>query len=159
MTDEVSVSFKVSITIMCAAGLLASALGVLVMGLQLLNGYSDKYHSTVSQATGGGISAIVAEGSAPVPLIYSAVDESINLIEVLILTTYDKSTGKYSGGYDERTKTYWGSYDILYKYTQNTTEESYMVLLTKYRTDTAHVKSSPSPTYTGMQIITVGVDE
>jgi len=118
MTDEVSVSFKVSITVMFAAGLLSSALGILVMGLQLLNGYSDKYHSTVSQATGGGISAIVAEGSAPMPLIYSAVDESINLIDVLILTEYDKSTDTYSGGYDEQTKTYWGSFRILYKYTQ-----------------------------------------
>ena len=159
MTDEVSVSFKVSITVMFAAGLLSSTLGILVMGLQLLNGYSDKYHSTVSQVTGGGISAIVAEGSAPMPLIYSAVDESINLIDVLILTKYDKSTDTYSGGYDEQTKTYWGSYQILYKYTQNTTEESYMVLLTEYRTSTAHVKSVQSPSYTGMQIITVGVDE
>ena len=144
---------------MFAAGLLSSVLGVLVMGLQLLNGYSDKYNSTVSQATGGGLAAIVAEDSAPVPLIYSAVDESINLIEVLVLTTYDKSTETYSGGYDERTKECWGDAEVLYEYTQNTTEESYMVLLTKYRTDTAHVKSVQSPSYTGMQIITVGVDE
>jgi hypothetical protein len=93
------------------------------------------------------------------PLIYSAVDESINLIDVLILTKYDKSTDTYSGGYDEQTKTYWGSYEILYKYTQYTTEENYIVLLTKYRTSTAHVKSVQSPSYTGMQIITVGVDE
>lgn len=148
MTDEVSVSFKVSITIMCAAGLLASTLGVLVMGLQLLNGYSDKYHSTVSQATGGGISAIVAEGSAPMPIIYSAIDESINLIDTVILTTYNTTTETYgSGG------------DILYKYGTSTTEQGYMILLTKYRTDTAHIKSVQSPSYTGMQIITVGVDE
>lgn len=159
MTDEVSVSFKLSITIMCAAGLIASVLGVLVMGLQLLNGYTDKYHSAVSQSTGGGIAAIIAEGSAPMPIIYSAVDEGRGAIEVLILTKYDTATSEYAGGYNETTKSYWGTYEILYRFTQYSSEENYMVLLTKYRTYTAHVKAVPSPTYTGMKIITVGVVE
>lgn len=148
MTDEVSVSFKLSTTIMFTAGLLSAVIGVLVMGLNILNGYSNDYHIAVSQSTGGGIAAIVREGSAAVPIIYSSIDESINLIDKVILTTYNTDT-----------ETYGTSEKILYEYGTSTTEQGYMILLTKHRTDTAHVKSSPSPTYTGMQIITVGVDE
>lgn len=159
MTEEVSVSLKLSVTIIFAAGLLASVLGILIMGLRLLNGYSEDYHRAISQSTGAGISSIVAEGSAPMPIIYSAIDESIHLIDTVILTKYNTDTETYDGGYDEKTKTFWGTYDTMYKYTNSNTEAGYLILLTKYRTKTAHITSVASPSYTGMQIITVGVDE
>lgn len=137
MTDEVSVSFHISILVMCTAALLSAVIGISTMSLHLMRNYSFKYNEAINQASEGGIYALAQTGEAPMPVIYTTVSESINTIDKIVVKDKDGT-------------------HVVYKYndvhTQNIT-----VLLSKYRLYTGTVSLVPGELNRSLQTLYVEV--
>ena len=62
MTDEVSVSFHISVLVMCTAALLSAVIGISTMSLNIMRNYSDKYNQAIGSATESGVYALAQNG-------------------------------------------------------------------------------------------------
>lgn len=122
MTDEVSVSFHISILVMCTAALLSAVIGISTMSLNIMRNYSDKYNQAIGSATESGVYALVQNGEAPMPVIYSTLLEGVNTIDRVRVNDGATST-------------------VIYEY-NNINIQNLTILLSKYRTNNGRVTVS-----------------
>lgn len=122
MTDEVSVSFHISILVMCTAALLSAVIGISTMSLNIMRNYSDKYNQAIGSATESGVYALVQNGEAPMPVIYSTLLEGVNTIDRVRVNDGVTST-------------------VIYEY-NNINIQNLTILLSKYRTNNGRVTVS-----------------
>ena len=122
MTDEVSVSFHISILVMCTAALLSAVIGISTMSLNIMRNYSDKYNQAIGSATESGVYALAQNGEAPMPVIYSTLLEGVNTIDRVRINDGVTST-------------------VIYEY-NNINIQNLTILLSKYRTNNGRVTVS-----------------
>ena len=122
MTDEVSVSFHISILVMCTAALLSAVIGISTMSLNIMRNYSDKYNQAIGLATESGVYALAQNGEAPMPVIYSTLLEGVNTIDRVRVNDGVTST-------------------VIYEY-NNINIQNLTILLSKYRTNNGRVTVS-----------------
>lgn len=122
MTDEVSVSFHISILVMCTAALLSAVIGISTMSLNIMRNYSDKYNQAIGSATESGVYALAQNGEAPMPVIYSTLLEGVNTIDRVRVNDGATST-------------------VIYEY-NNINIQNLTILLSKYRTNNGRVTVS-----------------
>ena len=122
MTDEVSVSFHISILVMCTAALLSAVIGISTMSLNIMRNYSDKYNQAIGSATESGVYALAQNGEAPMPVIYSTLLEGVNTIDRVRVNDGVTST-------------------VIYEY-NNINIQNLTILLSKYRTNNGRITVS-----------------
>lgn len=122
MTDEVSLSFHISILVMCTAALLSTVIGISTMSLNIMRNYSDKYNQAIGSATESGVYALAQNGEAPMPVIYSTLLEGVNTIDRVRVNDGATST-------------------IIYEY-NNINIQNLTILLSKYRTNNGRITVS-----------------
>lgn len=122
MTDEVSVSFHISILVMCTAALLSAVIGISTMSLNIMRNYSDRYNQAIGSATESGVYALAQNGEAPMPVIYSTLLEGVDTIDRVRVNDGATST-------------------VVYEY-NNINIQNLTILLSKYRTNNGRVTVS-----------------
>lgn len=116
MQDEVSASMHIAIVVWCTGALLGVVCGVLIMSLNILRDYTDKYSDAIVSSTNASIVDAVKEEAQSGAIIYSRIESSINSIDAV------KIEGK---GY-------------IYKYNDPNCQNT-MSLLTTYKNTTFRI--------------------
>ena len=133
MSDEVSLSMHISIMVCCTAGLLSVVLGILVMSIDLLNDYSNKYTNAVNSSTESSIYSIAMNGDVPMSVIYSSLEQSLNIVGEVYVGEYDKTNGTIN------------NQTCIYEY-DNINNQKLLTLLTRYKVNRGIVFIEPSTT-------------
>lgn len=142
MSDEVSLSMHISIMVCCTAGLLSVVLGILVMSIDLLNDYSNKYTNAVNSSTESSIYSIAMNGDVPMSVIYSSLEQSLNIVGEVYVGEYDKTNGTIN------------NQTCIYEY-DNVNNQKLLTLLTRYKINRGIVFIEPSTT-SGLITVRVG---
>lgn len=142
MSDEVSLSMHISIMVCCTAGLLSVVLGILVMSIDLLNDYSNKYTNAVNSSTESSIYSIAMNGDVPMSVIYSSLEQSLNIVGEVYVGEYDKTNGTIN------------NQTCIYEY-DNVNNQKLLTLLTRYKVNRGIVFIEPSAT-SGLITVRVG---
>lgn len=142
MSDEVSLSMHISIMVCCTAGLLSVVLGILVMSIDLLNDYSNKYTNAVNSSTESSIYSIAMNGDVPMSVIYSSLEQSLNIVGEVYVGEYDKTNGTIN------------NQTCIYEY-DNINNQKLLTLLTRYKVNRGIVFIEPSTT-SGLITVRVG---
>ena len=80
MTDEVSSSMHIAVTVWCAGALISIVSGILIMSLALLNNYGTTYSNAIVSTTNSSIFATVQEEPQSGAIIYSKLQNSIDVV-------------------------------------------------------------------------------
>ena len=136
MTDEVSVSFHISILVMCTAALLSTVIGISTMSLNIMRNYSDRYNQAIGSATESGVYTLAQNGEAPMPVIYSTLLEGVNTIDRVRVNDGATST-------------------VIYEY-NNINIQNLTILLSKYRTNNGRITISAGEL--NRSLVTVNVE-
>lgn len=91
MTDEVSESMRLGVLMVVAAALLCSVLSILVMALGLLNGFGSGIDTITNQGNEAQIISLADQPYVSGPIVYTAVLNSIDSIDVVIIVGNKKS--------------------------------------------------------------------
>ena len=142
MSDEVSLSMHISIMVCCTAGLLSVVLGVLVMSIDLLNDYSNKYTNAVNSSTESSIYSVAMNGDVPMSVIYSSLEQSLNIVGEVYVGEYNKTNGTIDNQI------------CIYEY-DNINNQRLLTLLTRYKVNRGMVFIEPSAT-SGLITVRVG---
>ena len=142
MSDEVSLSMHISIMVCCTAGLLSVVLGILVMSIDLLNDYSNKYTNAVNSSTESSIYSIAMNGDVPMSVIYSSLEQSLNIVGEVYVGEYDETNGTVN------------NQTCIYEY-DNINNQKLLTLLTRYKVNRGIVFIEPSTT-SGLITVRVG---
>lgn len=144
MTDEVSLSFRVSILVCFTAGLISAVVAVSTMSLGILNSYNQKYDTAVAQATTSGISDLAVNKQVACPIIYATLAKSIDSIEAVYVGRYNSSTGNID------------SASLIYQFDNPNTATA--IDNRKYKDKTLYgvVRLYPSTVNSSMYIIYIG---
>lgn len=115
MDEDVSVSLRLSVTVWLTAALLGVTSGILVMSLQLLNNYNNKYVNATVAAADSGVNNLQSADVISGASAYAAVSKSINSIDKVYIVWSNGST------------------TVLYNY--KTATDNTITLMTNYKND------------------------
>lgn len=85
MTDEISVSFHVSMTIWMTAVLLSSIINILGMSLSIFNNYGNTYVNAVTSTTDSTIKDLVSVEPKAGAVVYSSLVNSLGNIDLVYI--------------------------------------------------------------------------
>lgn len=86
MTDEVSSSMHIAVTVWCAGALISIVSGVLIMSLSILNNYDSTYSNAIISTANSSIFSAVQEEPQAGAIIYSKLHNSIDMVSSITVT-------------------------------------------------------------------------
>lgn len=93
MTDEVSESMRLGVLMVVTAALLSSVLSILVMSIGLLNGFGRGIDNVTSNTQSSQILSLASQPYVSGPIVYTAVLNGIDTIDVVVITKSGKASG------------------------------------------------------------------
>lgn len=144
MTDEVSVHIRLSVLVFLTAGLLASVVNILIMGMSVLNNYTTKYSFGLASSSAGSLLSISTLPKVAAPTAYSTVLSSIDSVEEVVFITLDMN--------DDEIR------DCIYKL-DNSVDDRLIELMTIYRTSDVNITLIDSTNIHGLYSVEVRLVE
>lgn len=114
MSEDVSAYMRTAVTVFCSSALCAAAVNVMVMSMNILDNYTNKYTFTLTTTATGAFADLALNDRTVCPIVYCAVDQAIESVALVKLVRN-------------------GTVETLYDYT-GLTDNNLMKLLTVYRT-------------------------
>lgn len=81
MSEDMSTSMRIAVTVYLTASMLAIVVGILGSSIRTLNGFTDKYNVAVNGAAGETINNIGGRETLSGALVYSKIMEALNTID------------------------------------------------------------------------------
>lgn len=128
MTEEVSEYTMVAVVLCFIAAFMTSIIGITVMSVNVINNTTDKYSFNLTTTPANGLLDLTMEEEVPGPIIYTSIDQSLELIHsvelvgapetviytynleqnnlVILMSKYNRQNFKVSIDMDNKTRLY-----------------------------------------------------
>lgn len=178
MDEDVSAYMRLSMMIFMTAAFLSATVNVLIMGMSIMNSYSDKYTYNLAQGYLQNLISLQQEKYVAAPICHTAIDQAIDQVAWVILREDLNGDGDYldnvtiNGTLEPETQLLY-TYEEKYEssiYSYNPTTGSYMnvakgsphannivLLMTKYKLKDTNIVVKPHTKLHGMYTVELEV--
>lgn len=92
MSDEVSLSIRLGILVVCIAAVVATVANTLIFSLKVFNNYTGKFADNFAESPGAVIFDLEKSGEVAMPIIYTSVYNGIGVVNQVVLNTWNGSS-------------------------------------------------------------------
>lgn len=142
MTDEVSKTTYIAVVVVAISGLVAVALSVTIMCINILTDATKSYDNVVSSTSVASLSDMTLMGKVGLPVIYSTIESNKTIVDSVVMQNRKQDN------------TPQGTETLLYKYDGDVSSDILKVLYTTYKTDVGLVELRKNTT-NGLYIIKI----